>query len=164
MLVFLFCFSIHTSLIHVYKSWQQQTYPAICSVWNPAIYDKLSAVQAPWGSSMTLIAKKLQQKQCLWLCSSGVFFLIIPSESHFPHHYAFVISSECTTTIRDTNIWLLTMRPACHSHQPIFILWALLHCYCKMTHCPCPRFNTAEGSLWKLSNIRFDSNGICSVK
>lgn len=123
----LFFFNFAHPLFTCTKADSRRTYPAICTVWNPAIYDKLSAVQAPWGSSMTLIAKKLQQKQCLWLCSSGAFSLIIPNESHFPHHYAFVcISSECMATIRDTNIWLLTMWPACHSHQPIFIFWALL--------------------------------------
>lgn len=99
----------------MYKNWEQQTQPAIYTVWNLATYDIQSAVQAPWGSFMTLITKKLQQKQCLWFWSSRT----LPTPLSLYHSHKKSLPSlwwlsdffRCTPT----NIWLQAVRTACHA-------------------------------------------------
>lgn len=77
------------------------------------VNSRLLTGQAPWGPAMTL-AKKLQPKQCLWLCSLGAVWIIIATISHVPRHHPFVISSDSTETFSNPI-----------SHHSLYILFIL---------------------------------------
>lgn len=93
-------------------------------------------------------------------------FLITHTTSHFPHCDAFVISSEYTPTICDTNIWLWDINSphldSSSTPAKIFITLPLLLQSDMFAHDHNWSMMHSEKTKW--SNIRFDSAGIGPLK